>query len=798
MQTLSDIQDALCCGRSGCPCQKLSGGELHTHCPAHDDRVPSLHIKESTGGKLLVHCHANCLQEAVLAELKARDLWPSASTPKSQNTQKPAWEIAAIYEYTDANGDLLYQAVRYKPKVFRQRRPDGKDGWIWNLNGVSRVPYRLPDVLAAVAAGKPIFVVEGEKDVETLVARGWHATCNSGGADKEGGDKWGQDCTEALRGASVYILPDNDKPGRAHAEKVARALYGTAKKIKIVDLPGLPEKGDVSDFLAGVGTLTRLKTLAKEAPDWTPDREGMSGAVPAVVKMPMPEANTEYPVTSEDGWEPPVPFTASRLPLFPLNALPSALADHAAEVAATMQVPPDMPALMALGVVAAAAARSCQVKVGKTHSEPLNLFVAVVMEPGSRKSAALDAMAAPLLEAERDLSAANAAAIAGARETQDIEKKRLAYLREQAAKEKDAARRDELTREVSALAACPTEVPAPVRLLADDVTPEKLADLMADQNGTLAIASAEGGIFGTLAGRYSQSGTANLDLFLKGHAGESYRVDRKGGEGAFIRRACLTMLLAVQPDVLQSLADTPTFRGRGLLGRFLYGLPESLVGTRLYRDRPIDPRARARYEWAVRVVIDLPSPATEADPGARHVLRIDGAALDVWARQANDIETRQAEGGDLAGIRDWASKLAGAVARIAGGLHMIESAGRGFPWGAPITPETIAAAWAIGEYLIPHALAAFSHMGADPNAALARRLLRWIERKRLSEFTLRDCHQAHRSVGSPKELEPALTLLCERGYLRPKEAEARSGRGQPKSPTYEVNPHTQNTRESPN
>ena len=104
------------------------------------------------------------------------------------------------------------------------------------------------------------------------------------------------------------------------------------------------------------------------------------------------------------------------------------------------------------------------------------------------------------------------------------------------------------------------------------------------------------------------------------------------------------------------------------------------------------------------------------------------------------------------------------------------------------------AAWAVGQYLIPHALAAYGHMGADPNSALARRLLRWIERRALTEFSLRACHQAHRGVGSPREFEPALTLLCERGFLRLQASNTRPGKGQPKSPVYEVSPYTQNTQ----
>ncbi|MDP9351634.1 MAG: hypothetical protein M3P51_08865, partial [Chloroflexota bacterium] len=151
-------------------------------------------------------------------------------------TREPLGEIAAHYPYTDENGRLLYEVLRFKPKAFRPRRPDGK----WTLEGVRQVLYHLPDVVEAIAEGRWIYVVEGEKDAENLAARDLCATTNFGGAKK-----WRPEYTATLRGAKVAILPDNDPAGREHADVVARALRGTAAEIRILDLPGLPEKGDV-------------------------------------------------------------------------------------------------------------------------------------------------------------------------------------------------------------------------------------------------------------------------------------------------------------------------------------------------------------------------------------------------------------------------------------------------------------------------------------------------------------------------------------------------------------------------
>ena len=153
-------------------------------------------------------------------------------------------DIAAIYSYRDAGGAVLYEVVRKRPKAFACRRPDGHGRWIWNLRGVERTLYRLPEVLAAVERGERIFVVEGEKDTDALAGLGLAATTNPGGAGK-----WRACYGEPLRGARVAVIPDQDAAGGTHAEMVAKALRGVAGEVRILELQGLPAKGDVSDWI---------------------------------------------------------------------------------------------------------------------------------------------------------------------------------------------------------------------------------------------------------------------------------------------------------------------------------------------------------------------------------------------------------------------------------------------------------------------------------------------------------------------------------------------------------------------
>lgn len=241
-------------------------GTIMCHCPAHEDRRESLAVTEGDDGRVLIHCHAGCLPESVVraVDLSMSDLFPA----KARRTKKPKRSlgpIIATYDYRDEQGALLFQVTRHEPKDFRQRRPDGRGGWIWDVKGVGLVLYRTPELTAA-PANDWLFVVEGEKDVDNLRAVGVTATCNPVGAGK-----WKPVYSEQLRGRRVAILPDNDPPGRVHAEKVVRELRGVVAELRVVELPGLPDKGDVSDWLNAGGTAEQLVEIVEATPNYSPE-----------------------------------------------------------------------------------------------------------------------------------------------------------------------------------------------------------------------------------------------------------------------------------------------------------------------------------------------------------------------------------------------------------------------------------------------------------------------------------------------------------------------------------------------
>ena len=230
---------------------RQTGSGYQASCPAHQDDKPSLSVAQGNG-RLLLKCHAGCSFESVrdALGLTNEDL-RSDGRPKALRAT-----VLATYDYRDEGGTLLYQVVRFQPKGFRQRRPDGHGDWVWNMTGVRRVVYHLPELLAS-GPDRTVYIVEGEKAADRLASEGLLAICSPGGAGK-----WRRDYAEHLRGRDVVVLPDNDSPGRDHAEQVSRSLANVAASVRVLALPGLPAKADAYDWLEAGHTGSDLERLA--------------------------------------------------------------------------------------------------------------------------------------------------------------------------------------------------------------------------------------------------------------------------------------------------------------------------------------------------------------------------------------------------------------------------------------------------------------------------------------------------------------------------------------------------------
>lgn len=481
-----------------------------------------------------------------------------------------------------------------------------------------------------------------------------------------------------------------------------------------------------------------------------------------------------------EAWDAPVPLgaRAALLPGFPVSIFPPWLRDEVTALTEFAQVPVDLPAVISLSVLAAAAGGRAVVEIRGSWREPLNLYALAALPPGSRKSAVFAELTGPLLSTEQAMAGEARSLITEAETQRAIADRRAAHARELAGKTNDNQKIADAI-DAAQLAEAVT-VPVMPRLVADDVTPEAAATLLAEQGGRLAVLSAEGGCFATLSGRYSN--TPNLEVFLKGHSGDMLRVDRKGRPPEHIANPALTLGLAIQPQTLRDIASMPGFRGRGLLARILYSLPPNTVGTRKIRTDPIPEDVRDAYAGSLRaLVLTL---AEWEDPA---VLMLTPDAAERLLTAAEALEPRLGPDGDLGHIADWASKLIGAVARVAGLLHLAANLRDG--WGMPISAETMAAAIAAGQYFTAHALAAFDGMGADPLLDDARHALAWIARSQEKTFPKRALFRAQQArFRKITDLDPVLALLEQHGYIRLVDQPERSGPGRKPSPEYAIHP----------
>ena len=716
-------------------------------CPAHEDRRPSLSVSEGDDGRALVRCHAGCEFEQICEAvgLQPSDLMPAPNPSRtlSKPNKNDKSRIVAMYDYRDEDGNLLLQVVRYDPKDFRQRRlkPGGK--WSSNVKGVRVVPYRLPELNAEPE--RPIVIAEGEKDCDNLARIGVLATCNAGGARK-----WTSEHSAFLRGRHVIVLADNDDAGHSHAQQVAQNLYGVAESVRVVQLPGLPPKGDVSDWIEAGGTEEELKQLAKGIRVWTPDSQ------------PWPEI---------------ISFDALELPDFPTDALPRVLRQWVEAESHATQTPTDLAALLVLSVCSARIAGRLVIEARPGWQEPVNLFTAVLLEPGNRKSAVFKEATKPLRDLEAELIEDAGTQIACEESERRQSEARLRNL-EKIAAEKQGDEAEEARQAACCLATELAKCAEPVlpRLIVDDATAEKLVIMLAEQDGRIASMSPEGGVFDLMAGKYSKSNIPEFGVYLMGHSGDNLITDRVGRESVRVERPALTCAYAIQPSVIKTIGENAVFRGRGLLARFLYAAPQSLIGRREIAPDPVPSNTREAYCQAVRAMAEV-----ENDT----VLQLSDSASNLFYDWEFEIETMLADGGQLEGMRDWGAKLAGATLRLAAVLHCMERNPTRY-----VEAQTIAASMKIGRYLIPHAEAVLNMMSAGDESSNddACYVLQWIKRYCRRDFTKRDVHQ-HGKQRFPKssDIDPALEELTRRGYIRLRPITT-DGPGRRPSPMFDVNP----------
>ncbi len=712
-------------------------------CPAHDDHNPSLGIDPRRDGKgVVITCRsAGCTHLDILGALglTERDLFDDDGM---RNVFRP-------------RADYRYPGGRVN---HRKVNGDGsKKFWQENSEDHSLFGAEL------IGDADLVYVCEGEKAAEAIHAEGAAAVATGGSQRKS---DW-----TPLVGRNVRIIADRDTAGCTWATTAAEALAPVAASLTVVQAAVDIDKADVVEHLTAGYTLDELVPV-----DWW---------APATEDEPIP-----------------LTVTAVDMPSFPVDALPDVIAQKVAELAEFTQTDPAMAATSALTVLATCIGGHAKIQIRPGWREPLCLYSCTIARPAERKSAVQESMVAPLHDAEAAMSFAGEVERLTLQDELEMAKKTIDQLNKAAVNAAAKAAKPEATDKDKRAAADAAkaakdakaamrgiQVPVIPRLLADDVTPEATASLLADHGGRIAIVSAEGGIFDTIAGRYAK--TVNLDVFLKGHSGDRIRVDRQGRPAQYIPSPALTMGLMVQPRIIEAIAANRDFVGRGLLARFLYATPVSKVGFRLSTAVPVSENTEAQYShWIKKLASDMAG--WSGDPA---VLMLDDLA-EAHVRKIQDaVEPTLAGEGELASpptLTEWGGKYVGAVVRIAGLLHLGEHGEVGHSY--PVQLETIKKAERIGRYFKAAAINVFTAMGADPEAADAVYLLDRIVALDVEMVSERDmfsgCNRSRFS--NMAAMMPALHRLVEHGYLIPREQPRKTGGGRPPSPVFKLHPSAAN------
>ena len=507
--------------------------------------------------------------------------------------------------------------------------------------------------------------------------------------------------------------------------------------------------------------------------------ESVENATPAI--EPQETANAA-PEPAPPSWPEPMLPGTQITPDLPEDLLSGVWGDMARAVAASTQTPPALSIMCVLGVLATLLQRRFEVTPygGSDYTEPLALWVVSASPPGTRKTAVLNAFMRPIVKWEKTQYDRYRVLIARNNAARSTAKKRIESLNAQAAKCKEPAELQALRVDIeNEELGMPDEVRAP-RLFTGDTTAERLQAMLFENSERMAVHSDEPGIFRVMAGAYS-GGSQNLDVFLQGHAGSAMRIDR-AGRMAHVDKPALSFNLMIQPDLIQELTGSKGFRGSGLLARFLYAVPASNVGRRDVRQHTtLGDELRERYERGVLSLLEgyLCEPGTVPKV---EVLDLSESAFELWLDFAQEIEDNHGDGGKYEPIRDWTSKLAGAVARIAALLELAE-VGLGVE---SVSFDAMDRAIRLARVLIPHAQATFGLLGVDPVDEDAAAVLKWARSRDSDEFNQREAMRGmHRRFTVVDRLKKATDRLEYMDCLRQFE---RRNKGTHPSICYRVNP----------
>jgi hypothetical protein len=733
------------------PGAKKAGSGWSARCPAHDDQRASLSVSEGDDGTALVKCHAGCDTSAVLAAvgLKLADLFATRGEKASSNGKPTAdgrvfasdkdaiaelerrhGKRSALWTYHDAQNEPVGIVVRWDASTGKDVRPAARhvEGWRIGAMPAPRPLYGLP----ALTMAQNVIVTEGEKATDAARSLGFVVTTSAGGSQAASKSDW-----SPLAGKDVWILPDNDAPGRKYADSVADILTKLTPRpvVRVVELPGLPDSGDIVQWIEAHGDAAEPDAMRAEI-------EKLARAV--------------------ELWRPGDVEDLTYRP-FPVNALPEPVCGFVDAGARAIGCDPSYLALPLLTEIASAIGNTRRLELKRGWSAPPILWGAIVGESGTAKTPAFRLVMRPVRERQRKSLERHA-------------KEMKQYEADYACWEKDLA----IWKRDKDAAGDPPEKPDPPqaeRFVVSDTTVEALAPiLLANPRGLLLARDELVGWIGSFD-RYAGKGKAGADSanWLSMFNAEAIVVDRKTGapRTIYVPQAAICVTGGIQPAILQR-AMGEEHRESGLAARLLLTCPPRKA--KRWTEADIDPREEAELVRLFNRLYELQSAIPDDGEPQPVLVRLSPDAKAAWRTYYNAHAIEQADlTGDMAAA--W-SKLEEYAARLALVVHFTRwAAGDKTLKESTLDSVSMETGIALAKWFKHEARRVYAMLDESDNERDQRRLVDWIGRKG-GTVTPREVQQGCRWLKKPGAAETTLEELAKtgRGGWHPVPTTAKGGR----------------------
>lgn len=456
-----------------------------------------------------------------------------------------------------------------------------------------------------------------------------------------------------------------------------------------------------------------------------------------------------------DAWEDPILFDEIETPYIPTTLLPEPLSNFAAALANETETAESLTVMMVLGILSAVSAKKFTVSPREGWVEPINIYSLIALPPANNKSLVLKKCTEPLITWEREQAASLEYEIKRCQSERKTQEKIIEGMRKKAALADNPIDQRSLIQQIIEKETNLIEIPALPQLFANDTTPEALVTSVHEQGGKFAIFSDEGGIIETLAGLYN-NGHSNIDILLKGIDGGELRVRRK--DRSFNLNPYLTIVLAIQPTIIQTMSEKRSYIGNGALERFLYVIPKSKLGYRQHNKPPMPSYLLEKYNQKITSLLvgthKIDSPFE---------LKVSEEALKLWREFQRQIEIELRPEGKLAACQGWGGKISGFTLRIAGLLHI----GQYETEKNDIDEDVMEKAIFIAQLLVEHAVTAYGLMGCDQSTQDAKEIFYWIASKNKTVFNRTEMFKVmhNKKLGKAERLNKALEILINRNIL---------------------------------